>query len=874
MSLLNKIVNSSIAENKTNRRLHEMSYSAINGQRQEAKSYQPEGVVMLGQMNRERPLPAITKEMIQEFQEKEKAPIMVDGEARVYNKPDFEPLMQIPTETQDIEDEGAIILRNRILTARNLQEAINNYMLILQNIKALETDINVFGSNAKKQQELQSLKRQKEEYLNITNDLKKDYETYTYELNRRRELIKDINKRNALIQQQNQEEVKQYELALQQVNKNRLNLQQQPYESEMDYYRRLKEVEQTKYDPILYKQYALNQNTKELKSKLPNLFKDASFIEDVMKSLSDEDKFQVNKYFDEIEKAFINKYGYNPSMSVKIASKELPAILNDLNVKTSILQAAFKRKQPREEFSKEKEAANILRGVIKRNKIQKRFTPVLNRYRDMMDKEAAEAAQAAQAERQQRVRERAAEAAAQEYRRRIVRQRLGDAAEAERQITEQIEARRRRAIQVAARITAAREQDERAEQEARAEQIEAISRQNERMQMLEETIAEAQARGRAAEEANIRREEARREAFARQIAATNLRLATTNLEEQMQEYRGSRQNEFQNRINASNLLKAAATRRKLQSLYNTGLTENIRPAVNTIKRAWKAQQARQAMRGAQAAQEQAAQAAQEQAAREQAAAITIQNALRNKRAIDIVSDKFVKQRVSPGLREEKINRQIYLKNLKAQQTALRGLQQGLLRQQRQQAMGISSGEEGEEAGAAATSAASTMDVTQQQLLRQRKPRSDRGQKRGPYSRQPPGRALEEREGRLEEVSPQRMRTRSVSRAERRAAARTRSQTREGRGIKSKKGKGLLGDIANNLAFNAYLNNTTGKGMKKPIRPKKRTISSEEKLKNRLRLVASQIEAGNTNPKLIVEVNDLYKKLYNIDNAYQYLSKNK
>ena len=71
MSLLNKIVNSSIAENRTNRRLHDISYSSINGQRQEVGNYQPEGVVMLGQMNREKPLDAITKEMIQEFQEKE-----------------------------------------------------------------------------------------------------------------------------------------------------------------------------------------------------------------------------------------------------------------------------------------------------------------------------------------------------------------------------------------------------------------------------------------------------------------------------------------------------------------------------------------------------------------------------------------------------------------------------------------------------------------------------------------------------------------------------------------------------------------------------------------------------------------------------------
>jgi hypothetical protein len=192
--------------------------------------------------------------------------------------------------------------------------------------------------------------RQKEEYMQIMQDLKQDYDTYTYELNKRQQEIKNIEKQNALIAQQNKEEVQKYETELGSINKNRLNLQQQPYESDMDYYRRLKEIEKTKYDPVLYKQYALNENMKELKSTLPNLFKDTSFIEDVMKSLSDEDKFQVNKYFNEIEKAFINKHGYNPSMSVKTASKELPGILNELNQKASILQAAFKRKQPTEKL--------------------------------------------------------------------------------------------------------------------------------------------------------------------------------------------------------------------------------------------------------------------------------------------------------------------------------------------------------------------------------------------------------------------------------------------------------------------------------------------------------------------------------------------
>ena len=67
MQLLYKTVNLSIAENKTIRRLQDISSSAINQQRQEAQKNQAEKVLMLGQMNREKPLDAITRETIQEL---------------------------------------------------------------------------------------------------------------------------------------------------------------------------------------------------------------------------------------------------------------------------------------------------------------------------------------------------------------------------------------------------------------------------------------------------------------------------------------------------------------------------------------------------------------------------------------------------------------------------------------------------------------------------------------------------------------------------------------------------------------------------------------------------------------------------------------
>ena len=43
-SLLDKIISSNLNENAINKRLEQISYSAINGQRQKETNYAPEGV--------------------------------------------------------------------------------------------------------------------------------------------------------------------------------------------------------------------------------------------------------------------------------------------------------------------------------------------------------------------------------------------------------------------------------------------------------------------------------------------------------------------------------------------------------------------------------------------------------------------------------------------------------------------------------------------------------------------------------------------------------------------------------------------------------------------------------------------------------------
>ncbi len=104
-SLLDKIVASSINESKINQRLQQLAYSAINGQRQQ-ENKTPEGVTMLGQLNKEKPLTAITKEMIKEYQEEQDKPLIIDGEARKYMKATYEP--QFPVSFENLKSTDKI----------------------------------------------------------------------------------------------------------------------------------------------------------------------------------------------------------------------------------------------------------------------------------------------------------------------------------------------------------------------------------------------------------------------------------------------------------------------------------------------------------------------------------------------------------------------------------------------------------------------------------------------------------------------------------------------------------------------------------------------------------------------------------------------
>ena len=103
--------------------------------------------------------------------------------------------------------------------------------------------------------------------------MKNQYKKYNTELSLTDTQIKNLQdarneiiKHDAKISAMNRDEVLKFEQALKTANANRLNIEEQPNESELDYYNRLRAIEKEKYDPVLYKQYAENEQTETLKT--------------------------------------------------------------------------------------------------------------------------------------------------------------------------------------------------------------------------------------------------------------------------------------------------------------------------------------------------------------------------------------------------------------------------------------------------------------------------------------------------------------------------------------------------------------------------------------------------------------------------------
>ena len=169
---------------------------------------------MLGQLNREKPLEAITKEMIQKYQEEQQEPIMVDGEARKYMKADYTPNLIIgkyrTTDKIDklINDyrEGKKAVSNEILKIDEFIKDTNDEIIELK--KSIdEKGIGSTVQYRELQNELEKLNKERKKSENKLNKYNHSLEVFDKDRN-------EVIKHNALINQTNREEVNKYEQSL------------------------------------------------------------------------------------------------------------------------------------------------------------------------------------------------------------------------------------------------------------------------------------------------------------------------------------------------------------------------------------------------------------------------------------------------------------------------------------------------------------------------------------------------------------------------------------------------------------------------------------------------------------------------------------
>lgn len=777
-SLLNKIVKSSINENKAEQRLQQIAYAAINGQRQQ-ENQTPEGITMLGQLNREKPLSAISKEMIKEYQEEQDKPLMIDGEARKYMKADYEPILKIPINMEDLKDEMRAMNRNKMATAYAIKDIDNTIKDLNDYYKGFIRDINIFGMNIAKRDEKIKLEKDMQDLLRKREILVKNLDEYDYGIKKGMEEAKNIKRENALIPEYNKQEVKKYEQSLLQLNRNRLNLQQQPYESEFDYYKRLKEVETSKYDPTLYKKYASNQTTKELKPKLKSLFNDDSFIENILKSMNDEYKFMINKNFDNIKTEFINKNGFNPNMNVETATKEIISIIDK---PSSSLQALFKRKKQqdliipdiraKQEEAKQKEALDTLQGVFKRKKIEPKFSKVLNKYRDMKEEE-----QTSRELGKQQARERQQEKMNELTTKKTAQSRLSSAL-----IRSNIQPAMREIIKEIK--TEAEEKAARKKEKTYLRNQELYLRDIEqRLPILESWLERHQ----DIQDAAIipQRELINREILANKAAAINIQKVLRGYKgrQQAKQRTQAERQEIENAERIASQIREAATEQR-----------QAKQAATNIQRV---------MRG-----------------------------YKGRREFDKELSNIVDLEMEQQMQD--------LSN------------------------------ELEELSIAPTSLAE-LDFINKEKAKLRKIRSDKGVKRSPYNTKMLKSidaaieyAKQKRADKLVEMSMQAAASREPISPSSQVIQTLPNPVGRPKKKRNPRGRPPKGKDTEGAA---------GSGLKR-VKPPKRQVrtNKEELMKNRLRLVASQIEAGNTNPRLIKEVNELYKKLYDIDNAYMLLKK--
>jgi hypothetical protein len=326
LSLQQKVLQSQISD---------MSYKLTNGKKLSNKNFY-EGIINPGTIDiASAPESKITKEMILDYRQKEDERTYknaagedvkfqntnLPGEILEY-KPKFE--------GDDVDLEGATRdLKDMIKLLNRKKQAVINSNLELDLLYMDKHDLteelkqtpvwNLTGRTQRviaqemqaKDREIRAKEREFQQIYTEHLELQNEVQTQVERIPVLQANIEENEREKAIIDKKNKETAKEYGEKFNLLNWQQQQVGQQPNESDAAYIKRLKDLENLKVDPTLYKQKAINENINKLKANLKQIVKDTGKIDQLVSYFRDDDEaYILNSYWDQIS-VYLKKYGFD-----------------------------------------------------------------------------------------------------------------------------------------------------------------------------------------------------------------------------------------------------------------------------------------------------------------------------------------------------------------------------------------------------------------------------------------------------------------------------------------------------------------------------------------------------------------------------------
>lgn len=292
----------------------------------------------------------VRQEQIQAYLEKEKAPVIVNGQAFKYNSIP-EPVID-EAEIDDLNNEietNKIDLNNYISDINDYRKAIkDNNDLILEGekiIREYQKQLTAFKEEWENVK-IELASADTEENKNLLKDGYKFFLKSIYEVNDKiknieKQIVRIKNENNVYeneisnlltyidniknniensnskkneVEKENSIKVKNYENDLRAINSGSFNVDRMSGESDAQYAQRLTTTSLTPYDNSMNKTFSDIERNNEFKENLKSLFKNNSFIETILnyfRTSNDSYIFTFNKYFNLFKKDYLRLYGFN-----------------------------------------------------------------------------------------------------------------------------------------------------------------------------------------------------------------------------------------------------------------------------------------------------------------------------------------------------------------------------------------------------------------------------------------------------------------------------------------------------------------------------------------------------------------------------------